>query len=693
MKHPATAVAMIIALGLLTLLPGAAQSAGHKIVAIHYGDDSPAALASAAAQVQILLPSESAPRKGVTLGEVLADGTRIDSPPRVTVILQAARDTIQVNPGASVTLVSTGAGVTARVNAGEAGFEDLPGLSFFKALAKQVLAQARGTKFIVRANDQGVTISCDAGAVDVSYAATVKIQASNGQTTTPVQTFAVWNSANSSTIVAASPAGIVETATVTANSGSHTFSQDAVKPVASLADALQTYQVTLRTTASSQDADAKAIAYNNVGVLDLLSGNLASALDNLTKAIQFGHFPISYASRATLYLIDSKLDLASSDLDAALRIDPDFAYALNDRAVILTLRGDLSGALLNVNRAIHADPNFALAYTNRASVMIAGFFQHPQEGARKAFDDATRDLDTALRIDPNSAEAFFLRGFLRSLNGTQKESQSDFSKAISIRPSFSDAYAMRAMVEAGHDDPKAARTDLDAAIALGPQMGSSLTMAYLMRGSLDLGESDDAGAIADALAGIKAATNAVDELLVPGAYVVLGNAYMAQGKLDLAIDAYNRGLNPELDRIIGFPMLFNYQDRGAALLYANRFDEARADFEHATQFDATNLDNYLWLEVIARRTGAPSRLRAQTAKLNLREWPGPLVRLFLGELKPSDVLGNAASSCDASFFIAEFDRSVGDQANAKMLYTKAASACGHGDVEGRSALEALRLTP
>ena len=59
---------------------------------------------------------------------------------------------------------------------------------------------------------------------------------------------------------------------------------------------------------------------------------------------------------------------AISELTKALRVDPDFAKALNARGFALALTHDWTGALADLNRAIQLDPRYGDAYKIRANV-------------------------------------------------------------------------------------------------------------------------------------------------------------------------------------------------------------------------------------------------------------------------------------------------------------------------------------
>ena len=68
--------------------------------------------------------------------------------------------------------------------------------------------------------------------------------------------------------------------------------------------------------------------------------------------------PCSISARATS-------THALADLDQAIKLDPDFAAALNDRGTIYQHKGDLDRAIADFDRAIKANPRYDVALNNR----------------------------------------------------------------------------------------------------------------------------------------------------------------------------------------------------------------------------------------------------------------------------------------------------------------------------------------
>ena len=96
-----------------------------------------------------------------------------------------------------------------------------------------------------------------------------------------------------------------------------------------------------------------------------------------------------------------------ADYDAAVRLDPKYAFAYNNRGLARQAKGDLDGAIADYDAAVRLDPKYTFAYYNRG---IARY-------DRKDYDGALADYDAAVRLDPKYAAAYYNRGLARKAKG------------------------------------------------------------------------------------------------------------------------------------------------------------------------------------------------------------------------------------------------------------------------------------
>ncbi|MGA9033544.1 MAG: hypothetical protein WB402_13595 [Sulfuricaulis sp.] len=97
----------------------------------------------------------------------------------------------------------------------------------------------------------------------------------------------------------------------------------------------------------------------------------------------------------------------------------------------------------------------------------------------------------------------------------------------------------------------------------------------------------------------------------------------------------------------------------------------------------------------------PGTLPQAIAKLNMKEWPAPVIRLYLGQMTPAAVLAAAADPngakktshvCEANFYSGEWALRQGAKDEAARRFRVAARDCPKTFIEGNAAaLELKRL--
>ena len=105
-------------------------------------------------------------------GETIADGTRVDVPAHVVVVIVSTggASTARLEPGASLTFVSTGRGEVVRSNAGQTLFDVVHNaLDFYRVqYGDQISAGVSGTAFSVVASGKTVTFVCTRDQINVT---------------------------------------------------------------------------------------------------------------------------------------------------------------------------------------------------------------------------------------------------------------------------------------------------------------------------------------------------------------------------------------------------------------------------------------------------------------------------------------------------------------------------------------------
>ena len=107
----------------------------------------------------------------------------------------------------------------------------------------------------------------------------------------------------------------------------------------------------------------------------------------------------------------NRFDAAIESYDKALRIKPDYVEAMNNRGAALKELKRFDEALANYRKALSIKPDYAEAINNQGNALKE----------LKRFDDALRSYDEALHIKPDFAEATWNKSLLLILTGNYSD--------------------------------------------------------------------------------------------------------------------------------------------------------------------------------------------------------------------------------------------------------------------------------
>jgi lipoprotein NlpI len=197
----------------------------------------------------------------------------------------------------------------------------------------------------------------------------------------------------------------------------------------------------------------------------------------------------------------------------------------------------------------------------------------------------------------NLTAAFYNRGRAYANKGQYERAIEDLDQAIRLNPNVAQAFSTRGAAYANKGQYDRAIQDYDQAIRLNP----NFAVAFSNR----------------------------------------GDAYRAKGDNDRAIADLNEAIRLDPNFALA------YFNRGLAYLYSANSAKALADVIQASEFDQKNAYNALWVDIVGQRNNIPSRLSQAIAKIDMKAWPAPVIRLFLGQMTPAAVLA-AADDPDAT---------------------------------------------
>jgi lipoprotein NlpI len=266
----------------------------------------------------------------------------------------------------------------------------------------------------------------------------------------------------------------------------------------------------------------------------------------------------------------------------------------------------------------------------------------------KASDYAIADCTQAILREP-TARGFSNRGNAYFAKGDNDKAIADYSQAIQLNPKDAVAFNNR---------------------------GS----AYLAKGNSDRAIADYSQAIQ---------LNPRDA----GAYNNRGNAYYAKGDNERAIADSSQVIQLDSKNARA------YLERGLANLYLGALPKALADLNQASTLDPNDVYVALWLDIANKRGKSASRLAKATTQTDLTKWPGPIVRLYLGKMMPTDLLAAAdspnpgakkAQVCEVNFYSGELALAQRKKDHAVELFRLAAADCPKSFLEYGSAMAELR---
>jgi len=176
------------------------------------------------------------------------------------------------------------------------------------------------------------------------------------------------------------------------------------------------------------------------------------------------------------------------------------ATAFNNRAGAYFSRGLFEQAIRDLDQAVKLNPNYARAFVHRGRVYRS----------MGQYDRAIQDFDQAIKLEPTYAHAFVERGSVYSHQGQHKRAIQDFDQAIKLDPAYGSALSDRCLSRATLGQLQEALMDCNNALWLRPGQGRATTLN--VRGIVYLKMKQFDSAIADFDAALKLAPNSASSL-------------------------------------------------------------------------------------------------------------------------------------------------------------------------------------
>ena len=213
----------------------------------------------------------------------------------------------------------------------------------------------------------------------------------------------------------------------------------------------------------------------------------------------------AYNNRGVVYSNKEEYEKAIADYNRAIELDSDFACVYNNRGVVYSNKEEYEKAIADYNRAIELDSDFAGAYYNRGNAY------YNKEEYEKAFADYNRaieldrdfsesyhnrgfaynyleeyekaiaDYNRALELDPDDARAYHDRGNAYYYKEEYEKAIADYTRAIELDPDDAWAYVNRGKVYSRQGNTQKAKADFQAALELTNDRGLIQEIEQLLR--------------------------------------------------------------------------------------------------------------------------------------------------------------------------------------------------------------------
>lgn len=190
-----------------------------------------------------------------------------------------------------------------------------------------------------------------------------------------------------------------------------------------------------------------------------------------------------YVRRAEASLKLGRAEDAVDDLNAALRIEPNFIKALALRADAHEATQRLPAAVADLNELLRLKPNDGAFLAQRGGAKLAlGLVQ-----------EAEADLTQSFANGHNSADAYCRRGLANAVLGKQQEAMTDFAAALEREPSNAEIFVCRGRAFAEFNRPVEALADFNRAVELNPKLADAYferSRLYAARGAYEKSQDD-----------------------------------------------------------------------------------------------------------------------------------------------------------------------------------------------------------
>jgi predicted O-linked N-acetylglucosamine transferase (SPINDLY family) len=205
---------------------------------------------------------------------------------------------------------------------------------------------------------------------------------------------------------------------------SDTFLARAIDAVATLIERGDFAGAERRAQTALQNGPPHAEVWRLLAIAQLKTGKRDAALRSLEAARRLDPRSVDVlCNLGTVLAMSGRLDDAQVALQQALLIVPDHPAALTSLGRLLYARGEFESAAHCFERSLAAGVPAGEALINLANTRIA----------QRRWSEAEADLQRSLAFDPQSADGWYLLGFLHERRGELREAIAPYEKSMALQ--------------------------------------------------------------------------------------------------------------------------------------------------------------------------------------------------------------------------------------------------------------------
>jgi tetratricopeptide (TPR) repeat protein len=224
-------------------------------------------------------------------------------------------------------------------------------------------------------------------------------------------------------------------------------------------------------------------AWSNRGVVLRELRRPAEAVQSYDRALRLYDDAAVWSNLGNAMGDLGKLQEALASFDRAITLDPKYAAAHDNKAVIYQQMGRPKEAMACVERALEVDPGFPRALLRKASLL----------GDAGRHEEALRWFDRALERDPGVAVGWFNRGNSLAALSRLEDADKSYDRALALDPKYVKAWFSKGQALASLRRLDPALEAVSVAVQLAPLEPSFLNFRARIRST----GGDHDGAIAD----------------------------------------------------------------------------------------------------------------------------------------------------------------------------------------------------